>query len=97
MSVVEGVSTGCVEARPALLGGETAIMPDVYGLEEFDVAGFCVGVVEKNAVLDGSRIQVGDVVVAIGSSGLHSNGYSLVRRAVFRSGEQVGRRSCAGA
>ena len=86
VSVVEGVSTGCVEAGAALLGGETAIMPDVYGLEEFDVAGFCVGVVEKNAILDGSRIQVGDVVVAIGSSGLHSNGYSLVRKAVFGAG-----------
>jgi phosphoribosylformylglycinamidine cyclo-ligase len=86
VSVVEGVSTGCVEAGAALLGGETAIMPDVYGLEEFDVAGFCVGVVEKSRILDGSKIRVGDVVVAIPSSGLHSNGYSLVRKAVFGAG-----------
>lgn len=86
VNVVEGVTTGCVEAGAALLGGETAIMPDVYGADEFDVAGFCVGVVEKNRILDGSRIRPGDVVVAIPSSGLHSNGYSLVRKAVFGAG-----------
>lgn len=86
VNVVEGVSAGCVEAGAALLGGETAIMPDVYGQEEFDVAGFCVGVAEKDRLLDGSKIQVGDVVVAIPSSGIHSNGYSLVRKAVFGAG-----------
>jgi len=87
VNVVEGVSTGCVQAGAALLGGETAIMPDVYGQEEFDVAGFCVGVAEKDRLLDGSKIQVGDVVVAIPSSGIHSNGYSLVRKAVFGAGK----------
>lgn len=88
VNVVDGVSAGCVEAGAALLGGETAIMPDVYGPDEFDVAGFCVGVVEKSRILDGSRIQIGDVVVAIASSGLHSNGYSLVRKAVFDAGKK---------
>ena len=86
VNVVEGVTTGCVEAGAALLGGETAIMPDVYGADEFDVAGFCVGVVEKSRILDGSRIRPGDIVVAIPSSGIHSNGYSLVRKAVFGAG-----------
>ncbi len=81
--LVKGVSDGCVEARAALLGGETAIMPDLYAPGEFDLAGFCVGVVEKSQVVDGSRIQPGDVLLGLPSSGLHSNGYSLVRKIVF--------------
>ncbi len=82
-SLVEGVSDGCVESGAALIGGETAIMPDVYPESEFDLAGFCVGVVERDQIIDGSRIQPGDVVIGLPSSGIHSNGYSLVRKIVF--------------
>lgn len=82
-ALVEGVSNGCVEARAALLGGETAIMPDVYSDDEFDMAGFCVGVVERDQLIDGSAIQPGDTIIGIPSNGFHSNGYSLVRKVVF--------------
>ncbi|MCA8993057.1 MAG: phosphoribosylformylglycinamidine cyclo-ligase [Planctomycetaceae bacterium] len=81
--LVKGVSDGCVDAGAALIGGETAIMPDVYADGEFDMAGFCVGVVEREQLIDGSKIQAGDVLIGIDSSGLHSNGYSLVRKVVF--------------
>jgi phosphoribosylformylglycinamidine cyclo-ligase len=81
--IVRGVSDGCVEAECALLGGETAIMPDIYSRGDYDLAGFCVGVVEKKKVIDGKAIAAGDIVLGIASSGLHSNGYSLVRKAVF--------------
>ncbi len=81
--IVEGVSNGCIEADCALLGGETAIMPDLYRAGEYDLAGFCVGVVERRHIIDGSTIVPGDVVIGAASSGLHSNGYSLVRRIVF--------------
>ena len=81
--IVKGVSDGCVEADCALLGGETAIMPDIYSHGDYDLAGFCVGVVEKRNVIDGTAIQPGDAVIGIASSGFHSNGYSLVRRVVF--------------
>ncbi|MCL4114554.1 UNVERIFIED_CONTAM: hypothetical protein GTU68_061257 [Idotea baltica] len=81
--LVEGVSAGCVESGAALLGGETAIMPDVYGTDDFDMAGFCVGVVERDNLIDGSKIKDGDAIVGIGSNGFHSNGYSLVRKVVF--------------
>ena len=86
--LVSGVSSGCRQAGAALIGGETAIMPDVYADGEFDMAGFCVGVVERSDVIYGTqRIEPGDVLIGLASSGLHSNGYSLVRRAVFeRSG-----------
>ncbi|MCA9079571.1 MAG: phosphoribosylformylglycinamidine cyclo-ligase, partial [Planctomycetaceae bacterium] len=76
-SLVEGVSAGCVEAGAALIGGETAIMPDIYAPGDFDMAGFCVGVVERSELIDGSRIQPGDVLLGIDSSGIHSNGFSL--------------------
>lgn len=82
-ALVEGVTTGCVQAGAALLGGETAIMPDVYAGEEFDMAGFCVGVVERDQVIDGSKIQPGDQVIGLESSGFHSNGYSLIRKVLF--------------
>ena len=82
-ALVEGVSTGCVEAGAALLGGETAIMPDVYPGEEFDMAGFCVGVVERDQLIDGSKVAPGDVVIGLASSGFHSNGYSLIRKVLF--------------
>ena len=81
--LVKGVSDGCLQAGAALIGGETAIMPDLYQPGDFDMAGFCVGVVERDKLLDGSLIQAGDVLIGIESSGLHSNGFSLVRKAVF--------------
>lgn len=81
--IVEGISTGCLESDAALIGGETAIMPDVYQSGDYDLAGFCVGIVEKSRLLDGSAIDVGDVVLGVESSGLHSNGFSLVRKIVF--------------
>ena len=82
-AIVKGVSDGCIEAECALLGGETAILPDLYQEGEYDLAGFCVGVVERRHILDGSDIRPGDKVVGLASSGLHSNGYSLVRKIVF--------------
>jgi phosphoribosylformylglycinamidine cyclo-ligase len=78
--VVQGISDGCIEAECALLGGETAILPEFYQPGEYDLAGFCVGVVERKAILDGSEIRPGDKVVGLAASGLHSNGYSLARK-----------------
>ena len=85
--IVHGISNGCVEADCALLGGETAIMPDLYQQGEYDLAGFCVGVVERKNLIDGRAIVPGDAVIGIASSGLHSNGYSLVRKVVFERAE----------
>jgi phosphoribosylformylglycinamidine cyclo-ligase len=81
--IVRGISDGCMEADCALLGGETAIMPDMYGPGDYDLAGFCVGVVERKHLIDGSAITPGDVLLGVASNGLHSNGFSLVRRVVF--------------
>lgn len=81
--IVEGITAGCLQSDCALLGGETAIMPDIYARGDYDLAGFVVGVVEKRDVIDGKAIAAGDVVIGVASSGLHSNGYSLVRRVVF--------------
>jgi phosphoribosylformylglycinamidine cyclo-ligase len=81
-TLVEGVARACAEAGCALLGGETADMPGVYVPGEFDVAGFIVGVVERDQVIDGSRIREGDVLIGLPSSGLHTNGFSLARRAL---------------
>jgi len=85
VAVVEGVAAACREAGCALIGGETATMPDVYAPGDFDLVGFVVGVVEHDAIIDGSSIREGDVVLALPSSGLHTNGYSLARR-VFSVG-----------
>jgi phosphoribosylformylglycinamidine cyclo-ligase len=85
--IVQGISDGCIEAECALLGGETAILPGFYQEGEYDLAGFCVGVVERKHILNGSEIRSGDKVIGLASSGLHSNGYSLARKIVFeRSG-----------
>jgi phosphoribosylformylglycinamidine cyclo-ligase len=81
--VVQGISDGCVEADCALLGGETAILPEFYQPGEYDLAGFCVGVVERKALLTGEEIRPGDKVLGLASSGLHSNGYSLARKLAF--------------
>lgn len=79
-SVVAGIAEGCVLAGCALVGGETAEMPGMYQQGDYDLAGFCVGVVEKSAIIDGRQIAPGDVVLGLSSSGAHSNGYSLIRR-----------------
>src|SRR5690348_6946418 len=81
--IVQGISDGCVQAECALLGGETAILPEFYREGEYDLAGFCVGVVERRALLDGREIREGDKIVGLASSGLHSNGYSLARKIAF--------------
>lgn len=78
--VVAGIAEGCRQSGCALLGGETAEMPGFYGSGEYDMAGFCVGIVEKSAILDGSKVSTGDVIIGLPSSGVHSNGYSLVRK-----------------
>ena len=88
--VVAGVAEGCVQAGAALIGGETAEMPGMYGEDDYDLAGFAVGVAEKSQIIDGSKVAKGDVILGLASSGIHSNGYSLVRR-VFAdyTGEEV--------
>ena len=78
--VVKGVADGCVEAGAGLIGGETAEMPGMYGEDDYDLAGFAVGVAEKSQIIDGSKVKAGDVLLGLASSGIHSNGYSLVRR-----------------
>jgi phosphoribosylformylglycinamidine cyclo-ligase len=81
--VVAGIAEGCKQAGCALLGGETAELPGFYAEGEYDLAGFSVGVVEKSAIIDGTKVSVGDVVLGVSSSGLHSNGYSLARKALL--------------
>ena len=78
--VIKGIADGCVQAGCALIGGETAELPGFYAKGEYDLAGFCVGVVEKGRILDGSRVRAGDAVIGLASSGLHSNGFSLARK-----------------
>lgn len=82
--VVEGIAAGCRQSGCALIGGETAEMPGFYRESEYDLAGFCVGIVDRSRLIDGSRLEIGDVAIALASSGLHSNGFSLVRRIVDR-------------
>ncbi|HAR6064818.1 TPA: phosphoribosylformylglycinamidine cyclo-ligase [Staphylococcus pseudintermedius] len=87
--IVKGISDGCVETNTALIGGETAEMGEMYHEGEYDVAGFAVGAVEKDEYIDGSKVEKGDVIIGLASNGIHSNGYSLVRRLVAESGIDV--------
>lgn len=79
-SVIKGIASGCEQSGCALVGGETAEMPGMYHAGDYDLAGFCVGVVEKSDIIDGSNVKVGDTLIALGASGPHSNGYSLIRK-----------------
>src|SRR5210317_1671701 len=85
--VIAGIAEGCLQAGAALIGGETAEMPDMYGPGEYDLAGFTVGAVERDAIIDGSAIEAGDAIIGIASSGPHSNGYSLIRKVLERAPE----------
>jgi len=84
--VVQGIAEGCRQAGAALIGGETAEMPDMYAAGEYDLAGFCVGAVERSAMIDGTSIRAGDALIGIRSSGPHSNGYSLIRKVLELAG-----------
>lgn len=85
--VIKGIADGCKQAGAALIGGETAEMPDMYAAGEYDLAGFCVGVVERQAIIDGTSISAGDALIGIRSSGPHSNGYSLIRKVLELAGD----------
>lgn len=87
--LVKGISDGCIQADSALIGGETAEMPGFYKEGEYDIAGFCVGIVEKEEIIDGSHIEDGDILIGIESSGIHSNGYSLVRKLITDLNEEL--------
>ena len=89
-AVVRGIVEGCVQAGAALVGGETAEMPGMYHDADYDLAGFCVGVVEKDALIDGSAVQAGDAIIGLSSSGPHSNGYSLIRKLLQVAGADAG-------
>jgi phosphoribosylformylglycinamidine cyclo-ligase len=84
--VVEGVAAGCRDAGCALLGGETAELPDMYGPDDLDLAGFALGIVERDAIIDGSAVAAGDAVIGLAASGVHANGFTLVRRLLERAG-----------
>ena len=84
-SVIEGIGEGCRQSGCSLIGGETAEMPGMYNGEEYDLAGFCVGIIEKNKIIDGSKVNEGDHIIGLGSSGPHSNGYSLIRKVLEKT------------
>jgi len=88
-SVIKGIADGCLISGAALIGGETAEMPGMYSAEDYDLAGFCVGVVEKAKVIDGSKVKAGDTLIGLTSSGPHSNGYSLIRKVIEVSGADL--------
>ena len=85
ISVISGIGEGCRQSGCSLIGGETAEMPGMYQGEEYDLAGFCVGIVEKDNIIDGSKVSLGDHIIALGSSGPHSNGYSLIRKVLEKT------------
>ena len=85
--IVSGIADGCVLSGAALIGGETAEMPDMYEKNHYDIAGFCVGAVEKSNMITGQKVKAGDVIVGIASSGIHSNGFSLVRKILFKDND----------
>ena len=93
--VIKGIAEGCVQANAALIGGETAEMPGMYGDGDYDLAGFCVGVVEKDEIIDGSKVAAGAVLIGLASSGPHSNGYSLIRKVLEVSGADL-QQNCGG-
>jgi phosphoribosylformylglycinamidine cyclo-ligase len=88
-AVIRGIAAGCLEAGAALVGGETAEMPGLYAGEDYDLAGFCVGVVEKQAIIDGHAVRAGDAIIGLASSGPHSNGYALIRKVLAASGAEA--------
>lgn len=90
--VIAGIAEGCLKAGCALVGGETAEMPGMYSEGDYDLAGFCVGVVERERIIDGSRTRAGDAVIGLASSGPHSNGFSLIRRLIAETGASAGTR-----
>ncbi|MDH5711008.1 MAG: phosphoribosylformylglycinamidine cyclo-ligase [Gammaproteobacteria bacterium] len=94
-NVIEGIAEGCRQSNAALIGGETAEMPGMYSTGDYDLAGFCVGVVEKENIIDGSRVKAGDAIIALASSGPHSNGYSLIRKIIEVSGASL-EQDCGG-
>ena len=94
-SVIAGIAEGCVQAGCALIGGETAEMPGIYQQGDFDLAGFCVGIADKNRIIDGQNVQPGQSLIALASSGPHSNGYSLIRKVLEVSKADL-QQDCAG-
>lgn len=94
--VVKGIGDGCELSGCSLVGGETAEMPGMYEGEDYDLAGFCVGVVEKDEIIDGSKVKVGDVLIGLGASGPHSNGYSLIRKIIEVSGADLNQKMSDG-
>ncbi|OOF68729.1 phosphoribosylformylglycinamidine cyclo-ligase [Rodentibacter caecimuris] len=94
--VIKGIAEGCEQSGCALVGGETAEMPGMYHTGDYDLAGFCVGVVEKSEIIDGSRVKVGDALIALSSSGPHSNGYSLIRKVIEVAGINPANEQLAG-
>ncbi|MDO5054513.1 MAG: phosphoribosylformylglycinamidine cyclo-ligase [Pasteurella oralis] len=95
-SVIKGIANGCEQSGCALVGGETAEMPGMYHAGDYDLAGFCVGVVEKSEIIDGSKVKAGDALIALGSSGPHSNGYSLIRKVIEVAGINPAEEQLAG-
>lgn len=89
VDIVKGIAEGCLQSGAALIGGETAEMPGMYQGEDYDLAGFCVGIVEKDEAIDGSKVKAGDTLIGIASSGPHSNGYSLIRKILEVSGASL--------